>query len=373
MTAAHPGRPSLRYFSADAIARLRAPLAPTIVAILIALAATAALFGTTGMAVASQQATIDRINSPEGRLIVVSDGQGAGSLSAMSVDAIRQLSGVEWAVGVGPATDVRNAALPGGHAVTSRALYGSLPAPLERIGDRPLSLGEALAAPRTTSALGLADGVGAIAGRSGGAIVVDGFVADRPLERLADDVLVVSDPSAANARLAALYVSVRDVAHLAPTALAIRGVVISSDPGSVQIETSVELAQLSADVTEGLAESARWTLLALLIAVSVLMGALQFGRVASLSRDIGRSRALGASRSTIVVQMLLNAGLCAAIGSVGGALVGLLVCLVVAGSAPGATFTGSVVALVVLAALLGAAPPGVRASRLDPVRILRVP
>ena len=104
-------------------------------------------------------------------------------------------------------------------------------------------------------------------------------------------------------------------------------------------------------------EAARRTVTGLLLAVAILVGALQYGRVAGMARDIGRCRALGATRSTIVLQVLINADLCGVIGSVLGIAVGLVITAVVAGALPGA----------------GSMAPAIRAARLDPVRILRVP
>jgi putative ABC transport system permease protein len=74
-----------------------------------------------------------------------------------------------------------------------------------------------------------------------------------------------------------------------------------------------------------------------------------------------------------VLQVLINAGLCGLIGATLGSVVGLVIDAVVAGQVPGVEFTTAVGILMVLAALLGSVAPAIRAARLDPVRILRVP
>ena len=122
-----------------------------------------------------------------------------------------------------------------------------------------------------------------------------------------------------------------------------------------------------------MASTARSTLVGLLFAVAVLISTVQFGRVAGLARDIGRVRALGAARTTVVLQMLLNAGICAAIGAAIGMATGVALTVVFAGAAPPVSFTVSIGILVVLAAVVGSIAPAIRAARLDPVAILRVP
>jgi putative ABC transport system permease protein len=366
------GYPRVGYFFADARHRLRSPLVPTLVAILVLFSGTTAIFATTGLAVASQQRTLARINSPEGRLITITDPQGSAGLSPGSVEAIRSMSGVEWAIGIGPAIDVTNTAIPSGQNVPARLVYGSLVPPIQTDRNASLSPGQAIAGAGLAQELGLSDGVGSVHSRTQDAIVVGGFTAHAPLTDLNRDLLIApssDDPG----RLLTLWVSVRDVAHLAAVTEAVTSALEVENPGAIRVETSKELARLSQDVVAGLADSARMTISGLLLAVAILVGALQYGRVAGMARDIGRCRALGATRSTIVLQVLINAGLCGLIGATLGSVVGLVIDAVVAGQVPGVEFTTAVGILMVLAALLGSVAPAIRAARLDPVRILRVP
>lgn len=366
------GYPRVGYFIADARHRLRSPLVPTLVAILVLFAGTTAIFATTGLGVASQQRTLERINSPEGRLITITDPQGAAGLSPRSVEAIRSMTGVEWAIGIGPATDITNTAIPAGGSVPARLVYGSLPPPIQSDRSAPLSPGQAIAGAGLAQKLGLSDGVGPVHNRTQDAIVVGGFTAHAPLNSLNHDLLIApssDDPG----RLLTLWVSVRDVAHLAAIADAVTSALVVQNPSAVRVETSEELARISLDVVAGLADSARVTISGLLLAVAILVGALQYGRVSGMARDIGRCRALGATRSTIMLQVLINAGLCGLIGAVLGIVAGLVIDAIVAGQLPGAGFTMAVGVLMVLAALAGSIAPAIRAARLDPVRILRVP
>ena len=263
--------------------RLRRPPVPTLIAVLVILAGTTAVFATTGLAVASQQRTLDRINSPQGRLITVTDSQGAAGLSAQSVAVVATLTGVEWAVGIGASVDVSNVSLPGGTTATARHIYG-MSSPVFTTPDtaaqpRTLAPGQALAGPGVAESIGMADGVGAVTSRTLDATVVGSFQAHPPLQELDDDILVDADPSEPGARLITLWVSVTDVADLALVTDAVADAIVLAEPGGVRIETSEELALLGADVAADLAQTARLTIAGLVAAVTVLVGAVQFGRV----------------------------------------------------------------------------------------------
>lgn len=364
------GRPRLIDLVVDTVSRLRRPLVPTAVALLIVFAGSTALFATTGLALASQQRTLDRLNSPEGRLITITDPQGSAGLSAASVSAVATLTGVEWTAGVGPAVDVSNSAVPGGKTVVARALYGQLP-PNIAASTQPTD-GQALAGPGLTATLGLGDGVGAVSGGTTKAVVVGTFVASAPLSHLNANVLIHAPLDDAS-RLLTLWVSVDDIAQLPLVTAAVRSTLIARSPGALRVDTAVGVATLSNDVIDEMARTAQLTLTGLLVAVAVLIGAVQFGRVAGMAKDIGRRRALGASRTTIVIQVLLNATVCALLGATGGGVAGLILTKALTGAFPPAAFILGIGVLMLLAALAGSLLPAIKAARLDPVRILRVP
>lgn len=368
------GRPRVRDLALDAWRRLFHPLAPSVVAALIACAAAVAVFATTGQALAAQQATVDRINSASGRLITVTDAQGDAGLSPESVAAVLSLTGVEWAFAVGPVVDVHNAAFDGGASVPARPVFGDLPRPVvSSTGGTRLMPGQALAGPGLATRLGLGTGTGAVTSRTASTVVVGSFSAAEPLSALNDDVLFAPAADGPEPRVLTLWVSVADVSLLQDVARAVGQALIVREPGALTIETSGDLALLSNDIVAGLARSAQWTVTGLVAATAILIGAVQFGRVTATTRDIGRRRTLGASRNVIAVHVLLSAGMCATLGVVPGIAIGMAIDLLVSGALPSAAFTAGIGVLVVLAALGGALVPAVRAARLDPVSILRVP
>lgn len=367
------GRVRASAIAADTWRRLRRPLVPTLVSALIVTLGTVALFATTGLGLAGQQRVLDRINAPAGRLITVSDPQAGAGLSPETVDAVAALSGVTWAMGVGPAEDVRNPALADdGASVPARVVFGALPDAVRPREPRVLAPGQALAGPGLLGRLGMADGVGFLAGHAREATVVGTFTASAPLADL-NEVVLVRPLDPAHERVRTIWVSVGQVSDLPAVADAVRAAVVADDPGAVRVETSADLAALGDDVVAELAASARTTLTGLLLLVAGLLGAVQFGRVAGMARDLGRRRALGASRHLIVVLVLLNAAATAALGATAGTVIGVGLTLGLAGAAPPASFCLALWVLMVLAGVTGAVLPALRAAHLDPVRTLRVP
>lgn len=355
---------------ADALRRVRRPLTPTVVTLLIVVAGGLAVFGTTGVSLAGQQRALERMNSPQGRVIVVTDSNSSAGLSPRSVAPLQSLSGVEWVLAVGSSQDVNNARIPGSPTVVARPFWGRLPAPLRAAPER-LQPGQAVADSGVLATLGLTDGVGAVTGRTLSATIVGVYSPVAPLTELAGGVLVLSEQPIG--RVKTIWVSVGDVSDVPRVSDAVRDVVVADRPGDLRVETSADLARLSGDVIAQMAATARTTLMGLLLAVTLLIGAVQYGRVSSMARDIGRRRALGASRTTIVVMVMLNAVLVGVIGAALGAVLGSVAVRLIAGVFSPVSFSLGVAVLLVLASLTGSLWPALRAARLDPVQILRVP
>lgn len=95
--------------------------------------------------------------------------------------------------------------------------------------------------------------------------------------------------------------------------------------------------------------------------------------VGSQRRDFGRRRALGASRSLLTVLVLLEATIPAALGAVGGTVLGMVGVWFMTGGMPGSWFAASVPTLTIVAVVVGAVPAAMTAALRDPVAILRVP
>lgn len=232
--------------------------------------------------------------------------------------------------------------------------------------DKALAPGTALAGPDAGWQL---SGPGPIGDEWGSSIVIGGFVAHAPLEALNSSVLRRDD----SVEVRRLLISVSDVSQLEPVASAVRSIVEARDPTALEVRYSDDLALLGDQVVEQLSSNARLMLGSLLTLVALLIGAVQFGRVTAMARDIGRRRALGASRSTVVAHILVMSGAAALVGAALGVLLGVAIVVAVTGQWPATQFTCGVAVLMLLASLAGAVPPALRAGFADPVRVLRVP
>lgn len=367
------GHPAPQFFLRDSWARFKRPLTPSAIGAVIVFLATVAMFATVGWALSDQQRTLDRINSPQGRLITITDRQGKAGLVASNVDLSLSFSGVEWAIGVGPALDATNVNIPGGGSVISRTFFGRQSAVFWTNVSGKVPPGSAVADRTAAKTLGFRDGVGTVVTRQRSADVVGQYRVQEPLSSLSGQVLIIDPIGSDQQRIATLWVSVKDVNDLERVAKALSDSLVLAGPGNVSIDVSDDLAKLSRDIVARMSQSAALGVGGTLIVVVLLLGALQFGRVSAMSRDIGRVRAMGATRSAVMVQVILNALWGAVIGTVLGTAVGFVSVLVMTGGAPPPGFTWGIPVLMILAALAGAVLPAFRAARVDPVRMLRVP
>lgn len=356
----------------DVLVRVRRSPVHSLVSIVIACAGTVAIFSTTGLSLASQQQALALLNSPEGRLVSIVDGTGQAGLNSSSVRTPAALPGVEWAFGLGPALDMTNPLVPGLDPVPTRTIHGELPPAIDLRPDRDLEPGRAVMGTEVTTS-GLGNQVGALERTGLESVVVGDFRATAPLEFLNTSVLRRANPDEDADTLRTLWVSVTDVGQLQPVSSAVRSLVTAEAPSALEIEVSDELAAIGDQIVEQLADDARTMLITLLILVAALLGAVQFGRVTAMVRDIGRRRALGATRSLIVVRILLLSAATAMMGTAAGMVAGNIVVHSVSGVIPPLRFSVGVGVLMVLASLFGALAPALRAAYADPVRVLRVP
>lgn len=105
----------------------------------------------------------------------------------------------------------------------------------------------------------------------------------------------------------------------------------------------------------------------------LIIAATLTGAVSQRRRDFGRRRALGATRSAIIVLVLTQTAASSVLGACVGAAGGLFAVFQLAGSLPSGAFVLGVAALAIFAALVAALLPACVAATRDPVQILRVP
>ena len=342
----------------------------SVVTLLIVAGVCAAILSTTGQTVQAERQVLSRIDEAGTRSIVIADTTGAAGISSASVDRISRVDGVEWVIGLGPATDVRAAGNPGGSPVAMRAVHGPLPHQIETQGLEPTA-GLALVGPVAQSTLGLQVPIGGVVTDEGDVAVVGRFRAEPPLEFLNRGVL--TRPDEENSEVRSLHILVESPSRVAQVADAARMLVGPDDPTALAIETSETLAQVRAAVQGELGRFGR-NLVTLILAAGLVLTALNvYGAVSSRRRDFGRRRALGASRPTIVALVAFQTGFAAVLGALLGAIASGFAVVRLTGQPPDVRFTIAIVILAILVAVIAAIPPAVVAAFRDPVRVLRVP
>jgi putative ABC transport system permease protein len=357
----------------------------TVTAFVIA-AVSAVILATVGQTAAAEARVLARIDDAGTRTLVVSDPTGRAHLHADSLLAVGALAGVDWAIGLGPVVDVRNAGLgAAGQAVPARRLYGAFPSALEVIDGRPPAAREAIADQQALAELGMTDPAGGVTGESEESALVGTFVARDPLSFLDASVLILSESNLSRDSTEAaghatrsdplrqLVVAAERVDDVFWLSHALGLVVHADDTTQLRIDTPASLAQLRTLVEQELAASSRQLMLVILGVGLLLVMVTLAGAVAQRRRDFGRRRALGATRSAVVVLVLAQTAVAALLGVAAGTVAGLVADVQLAGASPPGAFTLGVAALGVLTALAAAVPPGLAAAFQDPVRILRVP
>ncbi|WP_448062845.1 ABC transporter permease [Cellulomonas hominis] len=327
---------------------------------------------TAGRAAATEQAVIDSIADAGSRLIVMSSTTPDGGPEAAVVDRASELAGVDWALGVGRATDVRNGAVPGGAMVASRTLMGSPPAELHLVAGRWPAEGEAVVSARSAGALGLDVGAGQLvtSDNTGRWDVVGVF---RPEGALADLDHVVLTGRAQNDRVGSLYVLAYRPQDVPGLARVVRTLAAMEDPDAITVQTSRQLVELTDVVSGHLGAASRQFATGAMGAGLLFVAVTLYSSIGARRRDFGRRRALGASRSALVVLVVGQAFWPALGGVLLGTAAGLVTLGLSSGAMPAGAFTASVGVLVLVASVVAAVPAALGAALHDPVRILRVP
>ncbi len=348
------------------------PVSSTVTGLIVA-GVCAVILSTTGQSVQAERQVLGRIDEAGTRSVIVTDTNGSAGIRPGAVDRISRLSGVEWVVGFGPATDVHAAGIPGGKPAAVRAVYGTLPPEVDTSG-RDMTAGTVLVGPDAQASLGLAVSAGGVVAKDGTDYAVVGrFDAVDPLGFLNRSLIAAPNPDAVDPVLRTIHILVDRPEDVAPVADAIYGLLDAEDPTSVGIQTSETLAEIRKAVQGELGRYSRRLVTVILAVGLVLVGLNIYGTVSTARRDFGRRRALGASRADIIGLVTTQTVAVAAIGAAAGTAIGGAIIWRLTGTPPDTAFTAAVATLSILAAAIAAIPPAMVAAWRDPVSVLRVP
>lgn len=328
---------------------------------------------TTGRSAGAQQQVINSLDTSGTRSIVIKADPTAG-LTSDVLDRIDRIGGVEWSAGFSAVVDSTNTLIPDGIRVPVRLVYSKHMSSLGLPEEDGSTLDSVFASDAALEQLGMPDPSGAVTTADGatypviGSLTAPDFLAD--LEPLA---LVPQSADAGGSPLTLVVVIARDPEVVAAVAVSVQSVLAVDDTSQISIQTSEELATLRTLIEDQLASFSRALALVMLAVSGALVAIVLYGLVMMRRRDFGRRRALGASRSLIVMLLVTQTCFLALIGAVLGTATSVIVLLASHDPMPSVTFFASVAILAVVTSLVAALVPATIASRRDPIRELRVP
>lgn len=354
----------------EAIAMSRARIVPALLISALVIAMTATTLLTVGRASAARDRVADALESAGARETSVTDSEGQGLLTPVVIDSIRSLSNVERAVGLGAPSDVDNAAIgPGSGGVTAWPVVGELTAVAEITSGRAPHSGEAIVTSDAMHALRMVAPSGAII-MEDGSVSIPVVGTYRPLPPFTDiNGAIIATPDDSALTLVVIANSATDAVSAQNSALMI---ISPSDISSISVSSPGTVADLHAEIVGDLDRYGRSLLMSIISSGSILIAVVVLADILVGRMDLGRRRALGASRGDIIALVLLRvsfASLWGVLIGCGGASVALLQM----GEMPGFSFMLGLGSMALLTATTAAIPPAIAAAFQDPLRVLRTP
>lgn len=352
-------------------------LVPTMMVAVLACGLSALVLVTSSRTQAAEDSVLKQIVEAGSLNLVLTDTADSGQLDQQMVQAISSLSTVVRAVGLSAPTDMVNQSTgEGGQAVPAWEVAGDIRSVATITGGRLPEEGEALVSETARRELGLDFPAGAVDRRSGvhglsvsdGVPVVGSFRSLEPFSMLDSGIIVAAGP---RSRLQSISIVLRSVDVAQPSQAVVLGIVAPRDYATLRVVSPTALAELQESIAADLRASSQGLLILSGTSGSLLVGIVVLSDVLIRRKDLGRRRALGATRWAVVLLVVTRTALAATLG----AMIGLLLALVLTpeNSRPTTSLVAAVLVLSVILASVAALGPAAFAAFRDPVRILRTP
>ncbi len=356
----------------EALATAWAQPVASIVTIVMVAGMCATVLLTTGRTVGAEQAVLGSIDSAGTRSIVVRADPAAG-LDTSVLQRLANLDGIEWAGAFGAATDVQNAAFPGGTRVPVRLVWGDH---LEAVGIpavQPVQNRTAWASTKALEQLGMPDAVGGVTLTGGGDYAIAGRITVPDYLQFLEPVVMIPQTTDTPGTVSVLVVIAERPDLVAPVSRAVQSVLAVNDITKVTLSTSESLATLRGLVEGQLGSFGRNLVIIIFALTAVLVAAILYGLVMLRRKDFGRRRALGASQTLIVTLLLTQIAALSGIGAIIGCAAAAIGLAATGDPLPGPDFFAGVALLAVTVGIVAALLPALAAARRDPLKELRVP
>lgn len=347
---------------------------PSLLIVLLATVMCAGTILTVGRTVATESQIEDRLESAGSRLLVVRDISSAGDyLTEQVVAATDGVSHVERAVGIYNAIDVVNGQVGGGGGrVPAWGVLGDMENVAQLTSGRVPGPGEALVSREAMLSLGLEYPAGWVHHVTEPGLndlnIVGSFEPKEPFTDYGSGIIYapLSPMPATSLQVILTNADVADEAQI--IALGI----IDGKAEELRVESPIGVAALQAQIMEDVTIFGRTLPVGVLLAGAVLVAIVTLTDVLVRRADLGRRRALGATRDTIIGLVVLRTVIAACIGvilgiSVSAALTNRLEAM------PPTSFMVGVGILSIIAAIASSIPPAMYAAYRDPVAVLRTP
>ncbi len=338
---------------------------------LIAFLAALVVVALVGQAQAQRAGVAAEFERPEYRTVEVIDTAGAGVLPSSMTERAIGYSTVVQSWGLGPAFEVVNGAFPDRGRVAAHTFAGEWRnMPVRLIDGRwPNGPAEAIVSTESVRVLGI-DASGGWVRTDGGTqwAVVGTF---EPEHRRAPTSVLV--PAAPGAPLRSVLITVRQLADVDLTTKAVAALAETTSSGQLTIDKSRDAADLRGAISVTVATYGSMIVVTTMATSFAVMALLSVLMVHARRQEFGRRRALGATRTTVVVLVLVQGAMVVAIGAALGAGVGAGITALRFGSGPDWVFLVVLLVTAVSGSAAAQLPSALAAGFRDPVRVLRMP
>lgn len=358
----------------EALATARSQPVASVVSIVMVAGMCATVLLTTGRTVGAEQAVLGSIDSAGTRSIIVRADPDAG-LDTSVLDRIAGVEGIEWIGAFGAASDVTNAAVPGGTKVPVRLAWGDNLGALDIPAAQPVQNKTGWASPAALEQLGMPDRAGGVTSDFGADYAIGGEIAVPDYLAFLEPLVIVPQTrdAAAPGTVSVLVVIAERPDLVTPVSQAVLSVLALDDPTKAKLTTSESLATLRALVEGQLGSFGRNLVIVIFALTAVLVAAILYGLVMLRRKDFGRRRALGASQGLIIGLLLIQMAALSLVGAVVGSGAAAIGLAATGDPLPGVDFFAAVAVLAIAVGVIAALLPAVAAARRDPLTELRVP
>lgn len=353
----------------ETLATVRGQKVPTIATIVLVAVMCTTVLATVGRTAASELQVAQRLDAAGSRQLTITDISGDQLLGSAVVDQALALSTVDQGIAHTHAQDaVAGSVGPGGDPIPLWRVTSELSDVAQVVAGRWPAAGEAIVSQTAARTLGFEGPAGFLTAGGDEYAVVGIFHTLSPFDAFDAGALVPS-PDAA---VTTLRLVVADATQAASTQTQVLRLIAPTSPDDLQVTSPATLAQVQQEVAADVTSFGRGLLLLVLAAGGILVAVVVLSDVLVRRKDLGRRRALGATRSAIILLVVGRTLAPAVLGALVGTAAGTALALR-AGAVPPPDFIAATGVLATLTAVLACLLPAALAAYRDPVAVLRTP